>query len=50
MKAQSDLNEHFPNEVFGEVLSVLALDITTQIMVLAVLHDDIDLDIIDELI
>jgi hypothetical protein len=48
LNAQHNLNENLPHEVFDERLSILLLYITQKITMLAILHDDVYLLIVNE--
>jgi hypothetical protein len=48
LNAQHNLNENLPHEVLNERLTILLLYITQKITMLAILHDNVYLLIVNE--
>ena len=48
VQAQADVDEHFPNKILHKGLSVLLPYISAKVPVLAIIHNNIDLCILDE--
>lgn len=48
VQAQADVDEHLPHKVLHEGLSVLFSYVSAKVPVLAIIHNNIDLCILDE--
>jgi len=48
VNAKRNVNKHLPHEVFNEGLAMLLLDVSAEVSMLTVLHDDVDLRVFNK--